>query len=115
MKIYTTLNRHDFQIILSKPNISIIIHLHAKWCGPCKIIEPYLKNKLPLLKNHPQILYFDLDVDENTDISSFLKSKKQYVGIPTLLYFKDSIYSELCVSGANKHGIDEFFNTIISL
>lgn len=115
IKIYTTLNRHQFQTIINKPNISIIIFLNASWCKPCKSFKQYLYNKIGILKHFPQILFFDIDIDnpENIDIYSFLKSKKQVTGVPTLLYFTESIYSELCISGDNKRGLDNLFNKVI--
>lgn len=115
IKIYTSLNRIQFQSIINKPNISILIFLNASWCKPCKSVKPFLYDKLIILKNFPQILFFDIDIDnpENIDIYSFFKSKKQLYGVPTLLYFTDSIYSEICVSGDNKGGIDDLFKKII--
>jgi thiol:disulfide interchange protein len=115
IQLYTTLNRNQFQSIIEKPNISILIFLNANWCSPCKQIKPFIYNRLNILKNFPQILFFDIDIDnpENRDIYSFFKTKKQLVGVPTLLYFKDSIYSESCVSGDNKKGVDDIFKLII--
>jgi thiol:disulfide interchange protein len=109
--MYTTLNRHQFQSILQKPNISILIFLNAQWCNPCKSVKPYIYHKLRMLQQYPQIIIFDIDIDhpENRDLYSFFKTKKQLTGVPTLLYFKDSIYSELCVSGDNKKGVDDLF------
>jgi thiol:disulfide interchange protein len=115
IKVYTTLNRNQFQTIIQKPNISVLIFLNAQWCNPCKSIKPYIYNKLLMLKQYPQIVIFDIDIDnpENRDIFSFFKTKKQLVGVPSLLYFKDSIYSELCVSGDNKKGVDDLFNKML--
>ena len=113
--MFTTLNRNQFQSIIDKPNISVLIFLNASWCNPCKSIKPYIYHKLGLLKNYPQILIFDLDIDhrENQDIYSFFKTKKQVIGVPSLLYFNDSIYSEFSISGDNKRGVDDVFNKII--
>jgi thiol-disulfide isomerase/thioredoxin len=115
IQLYTTLNRNQFQSIIDKPNISVLVFLNAQWCGPCKSVKPFIYQRLSILKNYPQVIVFDIDIDqpENRDIYSFFKTKKQLTGVPTLLYFKDSIYSELCVSGDNKKGIDDLFLKII--
>lgn len=115
LQLFTTLNRTQFQSIIEKPNVSILIFLNASWCNPCKSIKPFIYERLSVLKNYPQILIFDIDIDnpENTDLYSFLKSKKQLIGVPTLLYFKDSIYSEMCVSGDNKKGVHDLFRKLI--
>lgn len=114
-QIYLSINRNQLHSIVEKQNISLIVFLNAKWCNPCKQIKPYIYSKLQLLKDYPQIMFADIDIDnpENRDLYSFLKSKKQLTGVPTLLYFTDSIYSELCISGNNKIGVDAFFTKIL--
>jgi thiol-disulfide isomerase/thioredoxin len=62
-KIYTTLNREQFQSIINKPNISILLFLNANWCKPCKSVKPFIYHKIMTLKNFPQILIFDIDID----------------------------------------------------
>jgi len=59
----------------------VIVDFHAKWCGPCKVLEPVLdelvrSNSLKLIK---------IDIDSHGEIASEYDIR----GVPTLLFFKD--------------------------
>jgi thioredoxin 1 len=57
-----------------------IIDFSAEWCGPCKIVAPILEN---LSKKYDgKIDFYNVDVDENHELSEFFKIKS----IPTILF-----------------------------
>lgn len=95
----------------------IIIKFGATWCGPCKKIKPLCdecSNKLE--KN---VMYFDIDIDNNVELYTALKSKKMINGVPTLLSYvkrdRDmSIWyaSDLSLIGADESKIHSFFKCI---
>lgn len=109
-RIITELKRDTFnELLLKNPGI-IIIKFTAKWCGPCKKIEPLIHN---FFSTSPlNVLCCDLDIDVNFDLYSFFKFKKMVNGIPVMLCFvKDNlsfIPNESC-TGANLNDLDYFF------
>ena len=100
---------------LQKNNKSILLFFFtASWCGPCKKIKPYVYEKL---KTCPYPCYC-LDVDENMEIYSALRAKKQVQGVPTILAFKAenvSFISDACVSGTKVEDLNYFFNSLTSI
>jgi thiol-disulfide isomerase/thioredoxin len=123
--IYTSLDTETFKALLIKLDNdnkselkAIIIKFGATWCGPCKNIKDLCNkcyNELP--KN---VLYFDIDIDENAEIYMAFKAKKMIRGIPTLLGFvkrqdrnSQNWYApDLSSIGSETRNIEHFFNCI---
>lgn len=108
-------DREAFQTILDENEGIIVLKFGADWCGPCKLISPFVKSMIDKL---PAIFtVYDLDVDDNFEIYAYLKSKKMVTGIPTLLaYYKENktFASNECVSGANEDDYKRFFTKCIA-
>jgi thioredoxin 1 len=94
-----------------------IIKLTAKWCKPCKQINPVIEelNRFYMGKGF-DYEYIELDVDNAIDIYSFFKKMKMANGIPTILSFKKELYQEhsyyvpfRCLTGADPNGVSKLF------
>jgi thioredoxin 1 len=105
----------EFKSILEQNTGVFIMKLGAEWCGPCKKIEPLVKElmtKVPTDKIQCAII----DVDESFELYAFLKTKKMVNGIPAILayhagnthYIPDDV-----VIGADPSQIVELFNRAI--
>ena len=105
------MKREEF-VELQKANLSVlIVFFTASWCKPCQTIKPYVNNKL----TKTDYTYLYLDVDENPEIYSSFRAKKQVRGIPVLLAFKAenvSFIPNASVSGTNLLEIDAFFKSL---
>ena len=106
-------SRKEFFQLLESNHPSIVIKFTATWCGPCKRIDHIVK---PFFKeNSSKILCCYLDVDENRDLYSFMKSKKMTNGIPTLLYYasnNNSYVPTASISGTNEIQVINFFKNV---
>jgi len=81
---------NDFNNLLSNNKGLIIIKLTAKWCNPCKIIEPNVKTLFENMPNNVQCI--TIDIDNSIDVYSFLKKKRVINGVPAILcYLKGNI------------------------
>jgi thiol-disulfide isomerase/thioredoxin len=87
----------------------IVVFVTSTDCVPCKTIKPYI---LPKLASYNCVY---LDRTEDADVYSFLQSKKQIKGVPSLLaYAKENRtgISNLSISGTNQNEIDCFFESL---
>lgn len=66
---------------LWKESRTLICDFSASWCGPCKMLEPVLKK---LEKEHPDIVFAKVDIDENEGLSDAHKIQ----AVPTILFVK---------------------------
>ena len=103
-------NRNDFIKLLTVNPGLVIIKLGATWCKPCKQIAPIVE---AFFASSPKnVICADIDVDENVDLYSFLKSKKMVNGIPVMMcYIKGNITfaSNDAVTGSDPVALDAFF------
>lgn len=106
-------NRQAFFDVLGSNHPGVVVKFTATWCGPCKKIDHIVK---PFFnKNSSKIVCCHLDVDENHDLYSFMKSKKMANGIPTLLYYHSSNHSYIptaSISGSNEEQVKYFFSQV---
>ena len=106
-------SRNEFFELIAANHPSIVIKFTASWCRPCKLIDPIVK---PFFKqNSSKILCCYLDIDENYDLYSFMKSRKMANGVPTLLYYSSDNHNYVptaSISGSNQAQIQHFFNNV---
>ena len=94
-------------------NQVMVIKFGAEWCGPCKMIAPLYKEFM--LKAPRNILFGDIDVDENLDLYMALKKKKMVTGIPVFLAFFGGVQRDAwfipddSVIGADPVTVTKFF------
>ena len=75
------LDKAGFQREVLEATQPVMVDFTATWCGPCKMLEPVVKE----LANEwaGKVAVFKLDVDDNSDLAM------QYgvMGVPTLILF----------------------------
>ncbi|MDD2492622.1 MAG: thioredoxin [Bacilli bacterium] len=60
---------------------------YADWCGPCKMIAPFLKE---IAEEIPDITFVKINVDENENLAA----EFSVMSIPTLIIFKNGVEIE---------------------
>ena len=99
-----------FKEIISQKQGCVLMKFGASWCGPCKKITPYIKNKIDAIHNK-KLQYMDIDIDDNCDIYMYLKRKKLVTKLPTFLLYKGSNKTvddeEIHIPDYSVIGIDE--------
>lgn len=114
--VYTELaDREAFQEVLDQNEGIVILKFGADWCGPCKLISPFVKTIVDKLPS--SFTMYDLDVDDNFEIYAYLKSKKMVTGIPVILaYYRENktFASNESISGADEVAYKRFFTACIT-
>ncbi len=73
---------NSFENII-KSEKPVLIDFSATWCGPCKMLDPILKQVKDSLGE--RVAIFKIDVDKNQELAS----KYQVRGVPTLILFQN--------------------------
>ena len=108
------MNFTEFTEIQKNNSSILIVFFTAKWCKPCQTIKPYVQHNLESC----DYSYLCLDIDENSQIYTKFKAKKQVCGVPVLLAFKqgnETVIPDFSVMGAEKTKIDLFFLMLTKL
>ena len=79
-----TLDKNTFEASLKTPKV-VLIDFYADWCGPCKALEPTLKN---IESNHGDAacLY-----KVNIDMSPEIATAHSVMSLPTLIVMKNGV------------------------
>lgn len=73
---------HDtFTSEVLQSSLPVLVDFTAVWCGPCKMLEPVVKQLA--LEWEGKVRVFKLDVDENPQLAG----DYQVMGVPTLMLF----------------------------
>ena len=113
--IITSLTPEElFTLQRSFTNRVIVVKFGAKWCGPCKKIQPLWNEWISIVPSN--IIIVDIDIDESIDLYVQLKAKKMVKGVPTILAFAGDVNREQwyipddSVSGGNEGDVKNFMN-----
>lgn len=77
----------DFDALVGKAEVPVLVDFYADWCGPCKIMAPMLDDLARELSG--RILVAKLDTDANPRTSRRFGIR----GIPTLIAFREGAES----------------------
>lgn len=72
----------DYKMLLADEKL-VLIDFHAKWCGPCKMMKPYLDNIENDLSE--KVTVIRIDIDENPKLAKELKIK----AIPLMMLYQN--------------------------
>lgn len=100
------INDSNFEEMVLKSSIPVLLDFWAPWCGPCRMISPIVEELSAEYEG--KWLIAKCNVDESTDIPM----KFGIRNIPTLLFFKDGVMKEKMVGSTTKAAIVAKMNSI---
>ena len=77
-----TLTQSNFAAEVTKADTPVLVDFWAEWCGPCRMIAPYIEQIGEAYSD--RALVVKCDVDSSPDIARRFGIRN----IPTVLYFK---------------------------
>ena len=78
-----TVNKENFEQEVINSEIPVLVDFWATWCGPCRMIAPFLEEIAN--ENVGKIKVAKINVDEEMELAMQFKIE----AIPTLLVFKN--------------------------
>jgi thioredoxin 1 len=73
----------DFEQSVLKSDKPVVVDFWAAWCGPCRMIAPYVEELAKEYGDKATVAKLD------TDANPMTPSRYGIMGIPTLIFFKD--------------------------
>jgi thioredoxin 1 len=89
----------NFEEIVLKADIPVLVDFWAEWCGPCRVIGPLVNEISEDYKD--RIIVGKLDVDSNPSVSA----KYGIRNIPTVLFFKNGQVADKQVGAVPKSSL----------
>ena len=86
----------------------VIVDFTAVWCGPCKMLEPVIRELADLWDGKVKLV--KLDIDTNTDVAM----QNHVMGVPTLMLFVDGEPKETLTGYQPRKRIEKKFAPYIT-
>ncbi|MCF6199637.1 MAG: thioredoxin [Hyphomicrobiaceae bacterium] len=104
----TNITDADFEEIVLKSDVPVLVDFWAEWCGPCKQIAPALEELSKEMEGKLKIV--KMNVDENQKIPTELRIQ----AIPTLMLFNKGEMVDRQMGALAKSKIESWVNKTIS-
>ncbi|MCK9561128.1 MAG: thioredoxin [Bacteroidales bacterium] len=95
------ITKANYDEVVTKTEKLVVIDFWAEWCGPCRLIAPFISE---LAKEYEgKAVIGKCDVDDNPDIAT----KYSIRNIPTILFVKNNEVVDKLVGAVQKAKIAE--------
>jgi len=102
------INQSNFNELVINSSIPVVLDLWAEWCGPCRMIAPYIEEMSTEFAG--QALIGKVDVDNNPEISQ----QFSVMNIPTILFLKNGKVVDKVVGAVPKKKLVETLQKVIN-
>lgn len=107
MSEHIVVTNANFEAEVLKSPIPVLLDFWAAWCGPCRMIGPFLDQIAREYEGRAKV--GKVNVDEETDLAS----RHGVVSIPTLMVYKDGQIVNQAAGALPKQQIEALFKDLL--
>ena len=107
MSKHIVITDSNFESEVLKSDIPVLLDFWAPWCGPCRMISPFIDALADEYEG--RIKVGKIDVDQEGDLAA----SHNVASIPTLIVYKDGKIANLSAGAQAKQKIEALFSDLL--
>jgi thioredoxin 1 len=107
MEIPIIITEGNFENVVKKSELPVLVDFWATWCNPCKMIAPLIEKIAGEYSG--RLVVAKVDVDTNPDVASELGIRS----IPTLIIFKKGEIAEQIIGVVSEAQLKKTIDKVI--
>jgi len=101
----TDVNESNFEKMVLKSNIPVVIDIWADWCGPCRLYAPIIEE---VSKDYDGKVKF---LKMNADDSQKILQKYDIMSIPTTLLIEEGVVKAMNIGAISKDALKKWLKS----